>query len=158
MDYEFLKEEFIKLKKEELDYIDNISKLSKSKKFTEYEKIEIYRKLKSYEIKINEMYKLLFVEARNEFKKNEEELMKRHLRDIIIVQFDVNKDFLSSIDFSYDDDGEYLLSILTLLNLIVNTFLKKYFYFFKSIFYHIFAAIFCHFLTFSRNNFVILTP
>ena len=43
MDYELLKEDFIKLKKEELDYIDNISKLSKSKKFTEYEKIEIYR-------------------------------------------------------------------------------------------------------------------
>lgn len=112
MNYELLKEEFIKLKKEELAYIGNISKISKSKIFTEHEKIEIYRKLNDYVRKINEMYKLIVVEAKNEVKKNEEELMKRHLRDIIIVQFDVNKDFLSSIDFSYDDDGEYLLSIL----------------------------------------------
>lgn len=112
MDYEFLKEEFIKLKKEELDYIDNISKLSKSKKFTEYEKIEIYRKLKSYEIKINEMYKLLVVESWKYYKNNEEELMKKHFRDIIIVQFDINKDFLSSIDFSYDKQKEYILKNL----------------------------------------------
>lgn len=112
MDYEFLKEEFIKLKKEELDYIDNISKLSKSKKFTEYEKIEIYRKLKSYEIKINEMYKLLVVESWKYYKNNEEELTKKHFRDIIIVQFDINKDFLSSIDFSYDKQKEYILKNL----------------------------------------------
>lgn len=112
MDYEFLKEEFIKLKKEELDYIDNISKLSKSKKFTEYEKIEIYRKLKSYEIKINEMYKLLVVEFWKYYKNNEEELMKKDFRDIIIVEFVINKDFLSSIDFSYDEQKEYVLSDL----------------------------------------------
>lgn len=112
MDYELLKEEFIKLKKGELDYIDNIFKLSKSKIFTEYEKIEIYRKLKEYVFKINEMYKELIVEARKDFDKNKEELLKKDFRDIIIVEFDINKDFLSSVDFSYDKQKEYILENL----------------------------------------------
>ena len=42
MNYEEVKNEFIKLKKEELAYIDQISKISKNKILSEYEKIEIY--------------------------------------------------------------------------------------------------------------------
>ena len=40
MNYEYLKKEFIKLKKEELIYIDNISKISSNKILPEYEKLE----------------------------------------------------------------------------------------------------------------------
>lgn len=46
MDIEKLKEEFIKLKKKELEYLDNISKLSCQKVFSQEEKLNIYRKLK----------------------------------------------------------------------------------------------------------------
>ena len=45
MNYEYLKKEFIKLKKEELIYIDNISKISSNKILPEYEKLEFYRGL-----------------------------------------------------------------------------------------------------------------
>ena len=37
MNYELIKDEFIKLKREELDYIDNIAKISSIKKLSEYE-------------------------------------------------------------------------------------------------------------------------
>ena len=48
MNYEYLKKEFIKLKKEELIYIDNISKISSNKILPEYEKLEFYRGLNNY--------------------------------------------------------------------------------------------------------------
>ena len=55
MNYEFIKKEFVQLKKEELEYIDSISKISSKKILLEYEKIEIYRKIKKYEQQLNEV-------------------------------------------------------------------------------------------------------
>ena len=48
MNIEKLKEEFIKLKKEEPAYLDNIAKLGYQKTFSQEEKLYIYRKLKFY--------------------------------------------------------------------------------------------------------------
>ena len=45
MNYELVKKEFIKLKKEEFNYIDHVTKIS-SKTLTEEEKLKIHRKLK----------------------------------------------------------------------------------------------------------------
>ena len=59
MDIEKLKEEFIKLKKEELAYLDNIAKLGYQKTFSQEEKLNIYRKLKFYENENARFYKLL---------------------------------------------------------------------------------------------------
>lgn len=59
MNIEKLKEEFIKLKKEELAYIDNIAKLGYQKTFSQEEKLNIYRKLKFYENENARFYKLL---------------------------------------------------------------------------------------------------
>ena len=59
MDIEKLKKEFIKLKKEELAYLDNIAKLGYQKTFSQEEKLNIYRKLKFYENENAKFYKIL---------------------------------------------------------------------------------------------------
>ena len=59
MDIEKLKKEFIKLKSEELEYLDNIAKLGYQKTFFQEEKLNIYRKLKFYENENARFYKLL---------------------------------------------------------------------------------------------------
>ena len=59
MDIEKLKKEFIKLKSEELAYLDNIAKLGYQKTFSQEEKLNIYRKLKFYENENARFYKLL---------------------------------------------------------------------------------------------------
>ena len=59
MNIEKLKEEFIKLKKEELAYLDNIAKLGYQKTFSQEEKLNIYRRLKFYENENARFYKIL---------------------------------------------------------------------------------------------------
>ena len=59
MNIEEVKEEFIKLKSEELEYLDNIAKLGYQKTFSQEEKLNIYRKLKFYENENARFYKLL---------------------------------------------------------------------------------------------------
>ena len=59
MNIEKLKEEFIKLKKEELAYLDNIAKLGYQKTFSQEEKLNIYRRLKFYENENAKFYKIL---------------------------------------------------------------------------------------------------
>ena len=59
MNIEKLKEEFIKLKKGELAYLDNIAKLGYQKTFSQEEKLNIYRKLKFYENENAKFYKIL---------------------------------------------------------------------------------------------------
>ena len=54
MNYELVKKEFIKLKKEEFNYINHVSEIS-SKTLTEEEKLEIHRTLKDYENKLDKM-------------------------------------------------------------------------------------------------------
>ena len=89
MNCEVIKNEFIKLKKEELNYIDNVAKTSSTKKLSEYEKLEIYRTLNNYKEKIN---KLLIIFGDEII--NDERFRKQDLKEIII-EFDINKDFLS---------------------------------------------------------------
>ena len=52
MEYELIKNNFINLKKEELNYIDSISKISSEKILSENEKLKIYRVLNNYKIKL----------------------------------------------------------------------------------------------------------
>ena len=106
MNCELLKNEFIKLKKEELTYIDNVAKISSNKTLLEYEKLEIYRNLRKYEIKINEMYRKLF----NEINKDKK-ITRNDLKDIII-EFDIDKQYLSSVNFQYDGHKKYVLENL----------------------------------------------
>ena len=91
MNYEFIKKEFVQLKKEELEYIDSISKISSKKILLEYEKIEIYRKIKKYEQQLNEVLLKLFKE---EFQGKR--ITSENLEETVI-EFDIDKKFLSSI-------------------------------------------------------------
>lgn len=91
MNYEFIKKEFVQLKKEELEYIDSISKISSKKILSEYEKIEIYRKIKKYEQQLNEVLLKLFKE---EFQGKR--IASENLEETVI-EFDIDKKFLSSI-------------------------------------------------------------
>ena len=126
MNYELIKEEFIKSKKEELDYIDSITKISSNKILSEYEKLEIYRTLKNYEIKLNEICDRLYKEAIKNI-----ELKKDNLKNVIL-EFNLDKNYLSSINLCYEQHKEKLLECLgidsetfkfklTLYDLIYNT-------------------------------------
>ena len=55
MNYELYKNEFEKIKREELAYIDSIAQISSNKTLSETEKLEIYRTLNCYKIKLNEI-------------------------------------------------------------------------------------------------------
>lgn len=106
MNYELIKKEIIKLKKEELDYIDNIAKISSNKVLSEYEKLEIYRTLNNYKVKLTELFKNLF----QEFVK-EKGLTNANYEEVII-EFDVNKNLLTSINFKYEEQKIYILNEL----------------------------------------------
>ncbi len=101
MKYELIKDEYIRLKKEELEYIDNISKISSMKTLTESEKIEIYRKLYEFKNKIVDISNKLREELLNSGF-----LTVKKMEDIII-EFDIDKNFLSSADFYSGDSKEY---------------------------------------------------
>ena len=106
MNYELVKNEFMKYKKEELDYINYIAKLSSNKILSESEKIEIHRTLNSYEIKLNEILKKLW----RTFPRDDS-LTKDNLKDVII-EIDLPKDYLSSLNFQYDEQKKYVLEKL----------------------------------------------
>lgn len=101
MNYELIKSEFIKLKREELEYIDNIAKMSSNKILSESEKLEIYRALNNYQVKISEILKEL------RWKLAKEENLKE-----LIIEFDLPKNYLSSINFLNDQDKKFILEEL----------------------------------------------
>lgn len=106
MNYEVIKNEIIKLKKEELDYIDNVAKISSNKILSEYEKLEIYRTLNYYQDKLTEKYKGLFDEIIKLKQLTFENL------DDAIIEFDIDKKFLSSVNFSHEEYKKHELEKL----------------------------------------------
>ena len=96
--------EFIKLKKEELTYIDNIAKISSNKILSEYEKIEIHRTLNNFKNELTDLSKKLF----NELIKRKEQLS--NIYDDSIIEFDIDKSFLSSLKFKYEEQEKYVLN------------------------------------------------
>lgn len=101
MEYEAIKNEYIKLKKEELEYIDNVSKMNIKKTLSESERLEIYRKLDEYKNKIADISNKLREELLNSG------LFKVKEMEDIIIEFDIDKNFLSSADFYSGDSKEY---------------------------------------------------
>lgn len=109
MNYELINGEFIKLKKEELDYldyIDNIAKISSNKILSETEKLDVYRTLNSYQVKLTEMFRNLCCAL----------IKKKQSTDVnyddVIIEFDIDKNFLSSVKFDYEEQKNYLLTTL----------------------------------------------
>ena len=107
MSYELIKNKFIELKKEELNYINNIAKLSSNKILSESEKLEIYRTLKKYEVKLNEILTNLSDTVIDKVTE-EKQLTKTDLKNVAI-EFDLDKDYLSSLKF---DNQQYILERL----------------------------------------------
>lgn len=109
MDYEFIKNEFLLLKKEELEYIDKASKISSNKILSECEKIEIYRNLKKYEIKLNEVINSLANKIYDECKIKE--IKRKDLKDMFI-EINLDSNFLSLLKFNNEQDKKYLFDKL----------------------------------------------
>lgn len=101
MNYKYLKKEFIKLKKEELIYIDNISKVSSNKILPEYEKLEFYRGLNNYITKLDDLIDKLGKAA------TEDDTLKGNFENLFI-EFDLDKNYLSSLKYNRD----YVLACL----------------------------------------------
>lgn len=106
MNYELNKKEFERIKREELAYIDSIAQISCNKTLSESEKLEIYRTLNNYVIKLNEILKKLW----HTFQRDDC-LIKDNLNDVII-EIDLSKDYLSSLDFCCDEYKKYILEEL----------------------------------------------
>lgn len=106
MNYELIKNELIKIKKEELNYMDNVAKISSNKILSETEKLDVYRILNNYQVKLTEMFRNLcykLIENKKTMDINYED---------VIIEFDVDKNFLSSVTFDYDEQKKHLLNDL----------------------------------------------
>lgn len=106
MNYELIKNELIKLKKEEFDYINNIAKISSIKILSEYEKLVNYRKLKDYENKLSEMYRKLYIEVKK-FKK-----LTSENENEIIIEFNLDTNYLNSLKYLYIQEKNKILEDL----------------------------------------------
>lgn len=103
MNCELIKAEFIQLKRDELDYVDNIVKISSHKILSESEKFDIYRMLNRYKVKLNEiLQRLQCIVLRDDSLDFED----------IIIEFDLDKNYLSSLKFYSNDQKNYILKSL----------------------------------------------
>lgn len=84
-----LKQEFIKLKIEELTYINSIS-ISSSRVFGSQEKVLMYRKLNDYKNRLDEILKKIF----NYIK---EGCLDDEVLEEVVIEIDIPLDFLSSL-------------------------------------------------------------
>ena len=121
MNIEEVKEEFIKLKSEKLEYLDNIAKLGYQKTFSQEEKLNIYRKLKFYENENARFYKLLsdilyeskeknmdkvFIEIKlkDDFFNKVSDIFNRH-RYLILRRYNINL-----------ETNSYILTVKNIIN------------------------------------------
>jgi ADP-ribose pyrophosphatase len=91
MNFEEKKQEFIKLKKEELEYFNNVAITSSKRELNGSEKLDIYRKLHDYSKRIDILSQELHHEAVMERLDNENKKRDN------IIEFNVGKNFLSSL-------------------------------------------------------------
>ena len=113
MNIEKLKEEFIKLKKEELAYLDNIAKLGYQKTFSQEEKLNIYRKLKFYENENAKFYKILS----DILYKSKEENM-----DKVLIEIKLKDDFFNNVSDIFNRH-RYLILRRYNINLETNSYI-----------------------------------
>ena len=113
MDIEKLKKEFIKLKSEELEYLDNIAKLGYQKTFSQEEKLNIYRKLKFYENENAKFYKILS----DILYKSKEENM-----DKVLIEIKLKDDFFNKVSDIFNRH-RYLILRRYNINLETNSYI-----------------------------------
>mgnify|MGYP002578013954 FL=1 len=113
MNIEEVKEEFIKLKKEELAYLDNIAKLGYQKTFSQEEKLNIYRRLKFYENENAKFYKILS----DILYKSKEENM-----DKLLIEIKLKDDFFNKVSDIFNRH-RYLILRRYNINLETNSYI-----------------------------------
>ena len=113
MNIEKLKKEFIKLKSEELAYLDNIAKLGYQKTFSQEEKLNIYRKLKFYENENAKFYKILS----DILYKSKEENM-----DKVLIEIKLKDDFFNKVSDIFNRH-RYLILRRYNINLETNSYI-----------------------------------
>ena len=113
MNIEEVKEEFIKLKKEELAYLDNIAKLGYQKTFSQEEKLNIYRRLKFYENENAKFYKILS----DILYKSKEENM-----DKVLIEIKLKDDFFNKVSDIFNRH-RYLILRRYNINLETNSYI-----------------------------------
>ena len=113
MNIEEVKEEFIKLKKEELAFLDNIAKLGYQKTFSQEEKLNIYRKLKFYENENAKFYKILS----DILYKSKEENM-----DKVFIEIKLKDDFFNKVSDIFNRH-RYLILRRYNINLETNSYI-----------------------------------
>lgn len=106
MDYELLKKEIIKLKKNELDYIYNITCIAYNMKLSESKKLDIYRTLNKYKEELMDSFQILYYELI----KNKELSEVNYKEELI--EFDVDENFLSLIKFDSKKEKKQVLNDL----------------------------------------------
>lgn len=112
MNYEQLKKAFIKLKKEQLSYIDEIVKISFDKLLSENVKLQIYRKLKEYDLALYDIRRELRAECEKELKEKYGDFFdinfgydnRREIFRTAFIEFDLDVNFLNEINFETDWD------------------------------------------------------
>ena len=77
MNIEVLKEEFIRLKKEQLSYLNSVVEESSKKILSEFEKLEIYRRIYNYNVKFKDILDILRKKIRKEMKREIKFAIKR---------------------------------------------------------------------------------
>ena len=105
---EELKKEFIREKKKQLKLVEYIVNESRKRKIPESEKLQLHRDLTRYnESTINILNKLKdeVFKVEKVTLENKEEMKKK-----VIVEFDVDKDYLSIIE--NEDEREYMLKVM----------------------------------------------
>lgn len=116
MNYEVIKTEFIKLKKEELDYINDVAQISATKILSESEKLKNYRILKDYEVRLKELLKILYTEI------TKNRTCPFENRGDIAIEFELSNNYLSSINFKSEIDK---INIFKSLKIDLKTFKFK---------------------------------
>lgn len=106
MNFELIKQEFISLKKEELAYLDNIARTSRIKALTEYEKLQVYRKVTYYEDSLKEVFEKLRIKGR------EEKLITLENIKNICLEIEVDENFLAVINFDDPEEKDDMLDFL----------------------------------------------
>lgn len=116
MDRNNQEKEFILLKKEELQYLDMISKLSFKRKLSSEEKIGVYRTLKEYETKVKLSCQQLLKSFRDEGMAIFEKMGE------VMISFPVPRDYFSRCSSSSFDSFEFREMILKRLDIDSKTF------------------------------------
>ena len=108
MSFEELKEEFIKIKKEELDYIKKILEIRKKRLLSEYERLEIYRTIIKYQKKLDELVKEIFLYYRD----NKKSKLYQKDNSEVIIEIDLDKKIIGLLSNYSDYSKEKTLEIL----------------------------------------------